>query len=49
LQQNEQVFLPVIERAEPTPVVTLPADDPTNCPCGWFDADYRMVDFVAGP
>jgi len=38
------VYLPAMFYQE-----LLPADDPTNCPCGWFDADLRMVDFVPGP
>lgn len=48
-EQGRLVFLPFVDRAETPPSLNLPADDPTNCPCGWFDADYRMVDFVAGP
>lgn len=38
-----QVNLPLI-----TAVETVEADSPAGCPCGWFDADGRMVDFVAG-
>jgi hypothetical protein len=26
----------------------LPPDDRTGCPCGWFDGDGRMYDFVPG-
>lgn len=47
VQGNTMIYLPLMIEQEQ--VVALPADDPTNCPCGWFDADYRMVDFVAGP
>ncbi len=39
------LYLPMILGDIP-PIV--PPDDPTNCPCGWFDSDGRMVDFVSG-
>lgn len=32
-------FLPLIS-------LQLPPDDPTGCPCGWFDKYGRMVDFI---
>lgn len=38
------LYLPLV-----TSVDIITPDDPTNCPCGWFDADGRMFDFVAGP
>lgn len=37
-----QTFLPLIVISAPPP-----DDTPRNCPCGWFDADGRMLDFVA--
>lgn len=48
-QQDNFIWLPLVDRPAVPLSLDLPADDPTNCPCGWFDADYRMVDFVAGP
>lgn len=36
-----RVFLPVIGKAE-----TLPPGDPAGCPCGWFDAQGAMFDFI---
>jgi hypothetical protein len=43
---QSNLYLPMIWSDIP-PVV--PPDDPTNCPCGWFAPDGRMVDFVSGP
>lgn len=39
-----QVYLPAIFN----PAV-IPPDDATGCPCGWFTADGRMLDFIAAP
>jgi len=53
IEQQRRTFLPTIiraeEEAEPTPLPPAPPDDPTGCPCGWFAADGRMLDFVAPP
>lgn len=36
--------------ATPTVVPTAaPPEDATGCPCGWFTADGRMLDFVPAP
>ncbi len=35
------VYLPMIVSSE-----ILPEDDPRGCPCGWFDPNGRMFDFV---
>lgn len=43
LADETSLYLPAILYAEP-----IAADDPTNCPCGWFDSDGRMLDFIAG-
>ncbi len=44
-EPQSEVFLPIIMQAKPLP----PADDPTaGCPCGWFDSDGRMFDYVPG-
>ena len=54
------VYLPGIfmqmPEATPGPAATstpkptaLPPDDVTGCPCGWFTADGRMVDFIPAP
>lgn len=41
------VYLPLISAdAPPQP---LPDEDRTGCPCGWFDGDGRMYDFVPAP
>lgn len=39
-----QLFLPVILMP-----VTIPPDDNSGCPCGWFSADGRMLDFIPAP
>jgi hypothetical protein len=41
------IFLPLIQAPAATPPV-LP-DDPTGCPCGWFDAGGQMLDFIPAP
>jgi hypothetical protein len=41
---SPQVYLPILS-TEPKP---LPPDDPAGCPCGWFTADGRMVDYIPG-
>ena len=28
---------------------SVPPDDPTGCPCGWFTPDGRMMDFIPKP
>jgi hypothetical protein len=33
------LYLPFVSRAE----------EATGCPCGWFDSDGRMLDYVPGP
>lgn len=38
------VYLPLVGKN--TGPVVVPPDDPTGCPCGWFDAQGRMVDFI---
>jgi len=38
------IFLPLVFRQ--TPPETLPPDDNTGCPCGWFDQNGRMLDFI---
>ena len=43
LVDETTLYLPAILYAEP-----IAADDPSGCPCGWFDADGRMVDYVVG-
>jgi len=40
-----QVYVPFLS-TKPEP---LPPDDPSGCPCGWFTADGRMVDYIPGP
>jgi hypothetical protein len=42
--QEEKLFLPIVFTLDDTP--TLPGDDPSGCPCGWFTADGRMVDYI---
>lgn len=45
---NTKIYLPAINTPPPPPpppVVT--PDDPNGCPCGWFDKDGRMLDFIA--
>jgi hypothetical protein len=42
-QLDFEINLPYLSTVE-----ILDADNPAGCPCGWFDANGRMVDFVAG-
>lgn len=37
-QQEHTQYLPIVLAQQP--------EEPTGCPCGWFDADGAMVDFV---
>lgn len=46
LQSGRRVMLPMV--ANPT-TVKPPTDDPTGCPCGWFDSQGRMFDFIPAP
>lgn len=49
-QLNRRLFLPTIARTTQTPPPQpAPPDDPTGCPCGWFDREGRMFDFVPRP
>lgn len=41
---DSQLFLPVIFGEVQRPDV--PPDDASGCPCGWFTADGRMVDYI---
>lgn len=41
-----RIFIPI---SPVTTAPTLPADNPDGCPCGWFAADGRMVDYVMPP
>lgn len=41
------VYLPII--TNPRPPEPPPVDDPTGCPCGWFDANGRMFDYIPQP
>jgi hypothetical protein len=51
----QRLFMPVIGTSavavgpdlEPPP--DLPPDDPTECPCGWFTLEGRMLDYVPSP
>ena len=45
---DSTVYLPLVTTA-PGPSAPIPPDDPTDCPCGWFDALGRMVDFIRKP
>lgn len=38
---NHYIYLPLLFHVE--------LDQPTGCPCGWFDDVGRMVDYVPGP
>lgn len=46
LQSGRRILLPMV--SSPT-VVKPPTDDPTGCPCGWFDGQGRMFDFIPAP
>jgi hypothetical protein len=41
------LYLPLINADIPPP--PLPDEDRSGCPCGWFDGDGRMYDFVPAP
>lgn len=43
LADETMLYLPAILYAEP-----IAPDAPANCPCGWFDSDGRMLDYVGG-
>lgn len=43
LADEIMLYLPAVLFAEP-----IAPDAPTNCPCGWFDSDGRMLDYVGG-
>jgi hypothetical protein len=45
--EDNIVYLPLITFTEPEK--PIPPDDSTGCPCGWFDANGRMVDFIQQP
>ncbi len=46
--EDNKTYLPLVttpaEEQKP-----IPPDDPASCPCGWFDALGRMVDFIRQP
>jgi hypothetical protein len=42
--RQKVIFLPLVVR-QPSPE-PLPPDDHAGCPCGWFDQDGRMLDFI---
>ncbi len=44
--QQIPVFLPIVGRSNPPALPPPPPDDPTGCPCGWFDAQGQMYDFI---
>lgn len=44
---DTRLYLPLINSNVPPP--PLPDGDATGCPCGWFDGDGRMYDFVPAP
>lgn len=44
-KQEAMLFLPIVFTLQEVP--NLPGDDATGCPCGWFTADGRMVDYIA--
>ena len=44
---DSQLYLPILFRnAQQQPPPNLPPDDASGCPCGWFTADGRMVDYI---
>lgn len=43
---DSQLFLPVVFGEVQKPAPNLPPDDASGCPCGWFTADGRMVDYI---
>ena len=47
--RKKAVFLPLlsaVQPAAPPQPGPLPPDDHTGCPCGWFDQDGRMLDYI---
>jgi hypothetical protein len=42
---DRTIHLPFIANDQPA----LPVDNTTGCPCGWFNADGRMLDFTPAP
>ncbi len=46
--QDSTVYLPLVTTA-PEEQKPIPPDDPTGCPCGWFDSLGRMMDFIQQP
>lgn len=49
LARRVRVMLPFIFKSAYTGPVALPDDPPqAGCPCGWFDADGRMLDVIPG-
>jgi len=43
---DAQLFLPIVFGEVQKPPPNLPPDDASGCPCGWFTADGRMVDYI---
>lgn len=48
-QTSSRTFLPTIAGAGASEPEPAPSDDATGCPCGWFDAQGRMFDFIPKP
>jgi hypothetical protein len=44
--QTYRIYLPTAFGAPPPPPPSVEPDDPNGCPCGWFDKDGRMLDFI---
>lgn len=55
--QSGEIFLPLVDylslpNTSPTPNPTPvpdPGDDASGCPCGWFDSEGRMYDYIPRP
>ncbi len=45
---DQRIYLPLLFTA-PAPPAELPDGDATGCPCGWFDGNGRMLDFIPAP
>jgi hypothetical protein len=48
---TNKIYVPAMSTKEATPEpppVEVEPDDPNGCPCGWFDKDGRMLDFIPG-